>query len=83
MNTHDRAEMRKKIHLSLVDKYKKLIPILKYKKNKDIDEFATSECVICMEEFKNGTEIRKIPSCRHIFHEECIMKWLSGSNQME
>ena len=57
--------------------------MMKYKKNKDVDEFGTSECVICMEEFKNGTEIRKIPSCRHIFHSECIMKWLSGTNQMD
>ena len=36
-----------------------------------------------MEEFVNGANIRKIPSCRHIFHPECLMKWLSGPNQME
>ena len=83
MNANDRAEMRRKIHESVIDQYKKLIPVLKYKKSKEIDEFGTTECVICMDEFKNGTEIRKIPSCRHIFHSECIMKWLSGSNQMD
>ena len=75
--------MRRKIHESKLDQYKKLIPMLKYKKNKDVDEFGTADCVICMEEFTNGVSIRKVPSCRHIFHSECIMKWLSGPNQQE
>ena len=66
--------------MSLVDRYKKLIPILKYRKNaKEIDEFETTECVSCMEPYEAGAQIRKIPSCRHIFHDECLMKWLSGS----
>ena len=29
--------------------------MLKYKKNKDVDEFGTADCVICMEEFTNGS----------------------------
>ena len=68
--------------MSLIDQYSKLIPVIKFRKNdKEVDEFNTAECVICMEAFSNGTKIRKIPSCRHIFHDECVMKWLSGSQQ--
>ena len=48
-------ERRKKMHEELIEQYKKLIPVLKYKKNKDIDEFGTADCVICMEAFENGT----------------------------
>ena len=56
-------------HLSLIERYEKLIPIFRYRKNdKELDEFGTPECVICMEEFTNSTQVRKIPSCRHIFH---------------
>lgn len=70
------------MHESLVERYKKLIPLLKFKKNdKTIDEFNTPECVICMEAFVNGVKVRKMPSCKHIFHDDCLMKWLSGSQQ--
>jgi len=72
------------MHMSLIDQYTKLIPLLKFKKNdKELDEFNTAECVICMEAFTNGVKVRKVPSCRHIFHDECLMKWLSGSQQQE
>ena len=70
--------------MSVVERYKKLIPIIKYRKNaKEIDEFDTPECVICMEQFGQGIKVRKIPSCRHIFHDECLMKWFSGAQQMD
>lgn len=52
------------------------------KKIKEVDEFGTSDCVICMDTFVTGAPIRKIPSCRHIFHDDCIMKWLHGENQI-
>lgn len=71
------------LHDSLIDRYKKLIPLIKYKKSKDVDEFNTPECVVCMEAFENNSNIRKIPSCRHIFHDECLMKWLSGAQQYD
>jgi len=72
--------MRRIVHETLIDRYAKLIPIINYRKNnKEIDEYEQPECVICMESFNNGTKIRKVPSCRHIFHEDCLMKWLSGA----
>ena len=36
-----------------------------------------------MEAFDNQSMVRKIPSCRHIFHDECIMKWFGGSQQTD
>lgn len=36
-----------------------------------------------MEEFVVGAKVRKIPSCRHILHDECLMKWFSQPQQME
>lgn len=76
----DGEAMRRVAHLSLIDQYTKLIPVLNFRKNdKELDEFNTTECVICMDQFNVGVKVRKIPSCRHIFHDECLMKWLSGS----
>lgn len=63
----------------MVSEYERIIPIVKYKKgDKDVDEFGQEECVICMEQFKNGEKVRKIPTCRHLFHEKCIVQWLAG-----
>lgn len=36
-----------------------------------------STCNICLEEFKEGDEVRKLNHCSHAFHKECIDRWLS------
>ena len=33
------------------------------------------ECILCMEDFKSGDEVRSLP-CGHYFHTACIDKWL-------
>ena len=38
----------------------------------------TTDCAICLEEFKNGANVTKL-KCRHLFCTECIEKWLSNS----
>lgn len=72
------------MHKSVIEQYQKLIPVIKYKKDdSDIDEFGQADCVICMETFANDVKVRKLPTCRHLFHDDCIMKWLSAKNQEE
>ncbi|KAK6507440.1 hypothetical protein TWF481_005872 [Arthrobotrys musiformis] len=34
-----------------------------------------SECVICQDEYKADEEVVKLP-CKHIYHEECVTRWL-------
>ena len=34
-------------------------------------------CNICLEDFKEGDEMRKLHGCGHAFHDECINRWLS------
>ncbi|XP_057442976.1 E3 ubiquitin-protein ligase SIS3-like [Lotus japonicus] len=34
-----------------------------------------SECLVCLEEFHEGNEVRGLP-CAHNFHVECIDEWL-------
>ena len=38
------------------------------------------ECVICLEEFKNGEFITSLP-CIHFFHSNCIKNWLTRNNE--
>ncbi|CAL9071495.1 unnamed protein product [Musa textilis] len=33
-------------------------------------------CIVCMEEFVSGEELRVLPRCKHWFHGECIRRWL-------
>jgi hypothetical protein len=34
-------------------------------------------CSICIDEFEDGEPIRLLPRCKHAFHTECIMPWLT------
>lgn len=34
------------------------------------------QCSICLEDFKVGDKNRRLPSCRHVFHQSCIDLWL-------
>lgn len=41
------------------------------------DEMCESEvCLICLVQFCDGDEIRLIDACNHIFHHNCIIKWI-------
>jgi cysteinyl-tRNA synthetase len=51
----------------------KICKSVKIKKNDDI--LGTS-CLICMDEYKEGTFKRLLPKCKHCFHKKCIDKWL-------
>ncbi|XP_071716010.1 E3 ubiquitin-protein ligase RDUF2-like [Rutidosis leptorrhynchoides] len=38
-----------------------------------------SHCAICIESFDLGVEVREMP-CKHIYHSDCIVPWLSIRN---
>ena len=67
------------VHQNLIREYEKHIPQVKFKKDdKVVDEFGISECVICLDKFKESEFLSKLSTCRHIFHPHCIIKWFSG-----
>ena len=37
------------------------------------------KCPICLQKYKGADMIKKFP-CKHIFHKNCIFKWLDKSN---
>ena len=46
------------------------------KYEKDTINYDINECAICMEEFQMDENLLRVPQCKHIFHPECVMKWL-------
>ena len=53
-------------------------PITKIKNIHDLSE-NKKKCLICLDEFKNGQKSIILP-CIHIFHSECIKKWMKKEN---
>ncbi|CAN0839509.1 Probable E3 ubiquitin-protein ligase ATL44 [Linum grandiflorum] len=40
-------------------------------------ETKSGECAICLEDYNVGEPCRIMPSCRHMFHVDCIDNWLN------
>nr|XP_023889860.1 probable E3 ubiquitin-protein ligase RHA4A [Quercus suber]POE64264.1 putative e3 ubiquitin-protein ligase rha4a [Quercus suber] len=38
-----------------------------------------SQCCVCLGEFEIKEELLQIPSCKHVFHVECIRHWLHSN----
>lgn len=65
-------------------RYKEAIKFVTFKKGDPIiDEFEAKECVVCMEPFVEGERLRKLSTCRHMFHDKCLMQWLAGDQQIQ
>lgn len=39
------------------------------------------QCLICLRPYTVGQYVRKLPACKHIFHRDCIDKWLSEDHR--
>lgn len=37
-----------------------------------------TECVICLTAFQGDESVRKLHTCKHMFHTSCIDKWLGS-----
>lgn len=63
-------------------KKKKYILELDEFQYKHIQKFSAlkeDKCAICLIKFKGVDIIKELP-CKHIFHKNCVLKWLSKSN---
>ncbi|KAF7063196.1 hypothetical protein CFC21_069717 [Triticum aestivum] len=40
----------------------------------DTDTHTT--CVVCLAEYADGDELRRLPGCKHAFHRLCVDEWL-------
>ena len=43
-------------------------------------EEISKQCAICLDDFEGGQEVMVTP-CNHLFHEDCIMPWVTSNGQ--
>ena len=51
-----------------------------YKHLKKYSALREDKCPICLQKYKGADIIKEFP-CKHIFHKNCIFKWLKKSNK--
>ena len=53
------------------------LPIFLFKQL-DVETAESTECSVCLSSLEDGDMARVLPNCKHIFHSECIDKWLAS-----
>ncbi|XAR54800.1 hypothetical protein NMG60_11030103 [Bertholletia excelsa] len=65
------------LHPSIIQSF----PKFTYSDVKDLRrEKGDLECAICLSEFIDDDALRLLPTCHHVFHQECIDLWLGSQN---
>ncbi|WVZ86913.1 hypothetical protein U9M48_033626 [Paspalum notatum var. saurae] len=54
------------------------ITLCKYKRGDAAAAVHTTDCSVCLGEFRDGESLRLLPKCSHAFHQQCIDKWLKS-----
>ncbi|XP_021671950.1 NEP1-interacting protein 2 [Hevea brasiliensis] len=53
------------------------LPQLTFQSTHNFDQIHQFCCSICLQDFNGGDSMRKLPHCGHLFHMDCLDKWLS------
>ncbi|XVF52945.1 hypothetical protein PTKIN_Ptkin05aG0058500 [Pterospermum kingtungense] len=51
---------------------RELLPVVKFSDLVDPPE----SCAVCLYDFEGDDEIRRLTNCRHIFHRNCLDRWM-------
>ncbi|KGN56500.1 hypothetical protein Csa_010889 [Cucumis sativus] len=54
----------------------KFVPVVKFTDIVAAVEFPPECCAVCLCEFQDDDEVRFLKNCKHIFHKECLDRWM-------
>ena len=63
-----------------VEEFMRLLETVPYQGDGTMS-YRISECSICMDGYARNETVYRIPTCQHMFHEECLRNWLLQKNQ--
>ena len=69
----ERARLEEEQKKMRIERLQKLLKKLKYGSRKSTGE--AEACCICVEDFTKDSVVRETP-CNHVFHDDCLMKWV-------
>ncbi|GAB4855099.1 hypothetical protein Ancab_023682 [Ancistrocladus abbreviatus] len=55
------------------------LPAFVFKEWGDRNQEDPTECAVCLSMLEQEDTARLLPNCNHIFHAECIQKWIISS----
>lgn len=44
-------------------------------------QFEIVDCVICLDPMKDGDMMQRVPTCKHMFHPNCLKEWFESKAQ--
>ncbi|KAJ7948398.1 RING-H2 finger protein [Quillaja saponaria] len=56
------------------------LPTFLFKKQNNNSQDDMIECAVCLSVLENEEMVRELPNCKHIFHVDCIDKWLESQS---
>ncbi|CAN6828673.1 unnamed protein product, partial [Brassica oleracea] len=56
-----------------------ILPVVRFS---DLNRPESECCAVCLYDFENDDEIRRLTNCRHIFHKGCLDRWIMDYSQM-
>ncbi|XP_064957860.1 brassinosteroid-responsive RING protein 1-like [Musa acuminata AAA Group] len=50
--------------------------VMRYEELSGIVRYADDDCTVCLCKFEHGDEVRLLTNCRHVYHRQCLDKWV-------
>ncbi|KAM3321713.1 brassinosteroid-responsive RING protein 1 [Capsicum chacoense] len=74
MSFQTRPDSDSELHSVSAALIRELLPVVKFSELGAIDP--PESCAVCLFEFDGDDEIRRLTNCRHIFHRNCLDRWM-------